>query len=133
LNLSKLLAQSFAQDMSELLELRRNMIYLNITSNTFKVISMKDSKAIYSSTLYGSSAGYYSDFGHSNVFIDGKEFPHFWPNEWENVLGGKKSINHFIQIFIYNQWKSGRIIDYSNDTKLYKFQFDSQTYLSINK
>jgi ubiquitin C-terminal hydrolase len=125
---ARLLAQPVSSELLELCELRN--ILLNPGFVKFRFLSPKQLRI----SEQHQSFSFFGDYGHPNVSISNNISTYFWPDEWEQVLGGDDSIGHFIQIYKddKNAWVEGEVISFNKETNLYKILLDKPKSIAIN-
>ena len=59
---------------------------------------------------------------------------YFWSDEWEQILGGFKAIDHFILIYddLNNTWYNGEVVKYNENTLIHTIKFDYNENLIKN-
>lgn len=125
LNMARLVAQPGSQDILELCEMR-NMLLVGLPSQ-FKFINFKQSKVMNSSGIVHGGTGFFSDYGRPNMAMKNFKITYFWPDEWEQELGGTKGIGHFAKVYQGDGiWKQGKITDYTAETDEYTIIYDPE-------
>lgn len=123
---ARLLALPASQEIAQLCELR-NMLLVNQYHGKFKFIDPKQLKSTLKHPVPPGHLveNFFVTFGRPSISIKNGKYYHFWPDEWEKVLGGFKAVGHYIRIQITGtELRQGFIIDYVPEKDMYTIKFD---------